>query len=88
MVLYTVQMNPYFQEKNKLENKMCDWVSLVDLSVSLPSRFQKSRMGYVILHHFLAPKASHFKLHMDCFNCTKYIWSSAKLLNFQQFNSN
>lgn len=84
MVLYTVQMNPYFQEKNKLENKMCDWVSLIDLSISLPSHFQKSRMGYVILHHFLALKASHFKFYVDCFNRTKYIWSSAELLNFQQ----
>ena len=68
MVLYTVQMNPYFQEKNKLENKMCDWVSLIDLSVSLPSHFQKSRMGYLILHHFLALKASHFKFYVDSFN--------------------
>ena len=82
-------MKPYFQEKNKLENKMCDWVSLIDLSVSLPSHFQKAGWGiYVILHHFLAPKASYFKLHVHCFNCTKYIWSSAELLNFQQLNSN
>lgn len=45
MVLYTVQMKPYFQEKNKLENKMCGWVSLIDLSVSLPSHFQKAGWG-------------------------------------------
>ena len=59
MVLYTVLLKPYFQEKNKLENKMCDWVLLTDYLLVSPLTFKKQD-GVCYTASFLSTKSITF----------------------------